>query len=71
MHKYEKIIDNKIKQKISENCKKMDKKSEEIFKGEYKDSDIKITQIKKNELGFIDLCAGTGGFHTALDNIEE
>lgn len=71
MKKFESIIDDKIKNKISENCEKMNKNSEQIFKGDYKDSDIKINEIKKNELGFIDLCAGTGGFHTALDNIEE
>ena len=71
MKKFESKMDKKIKNKIIEICEKMNKKSDEIFKGEYKDSDIKTPQIKKNELGFIDLCAGTGGFHTALDNIKK
>lgn len=46
-------------------------KEEDLLNANYEDSQIKDPVKKENHLGFIDLCSGTGGFHTALDNIEE
>lgn len=43
---------------------------ENLLSANYEDNQIKDPEKKEKHLGFIDLCAGTGGFHTAFDNIE-
>ena len=65
------ILDDDVKEEIEETEKRLNIKKEDIFDLKYEDKDIVDPIIPKNFLSFIDLCSGTGGFHTAFDRIKD
>jgi DNA (cytosine-5)-methyltransferase 1 len=67
---YDLLLDD-VKEEIEESAKRLGISAEEIFNCNYTDKDIIDPLIPENKLSFVDLCCGSGGFHTAIDNIKE